>query len=215
MYSHFRSWVSCLSIALALALPAKSQLLLEISAGEIEGFDLAAGNYGWEFEVTAPIQVGGLALWDEGQDGFSEAHTVGLWTITGSLLASTTFTSGLSASLMGEFRTQDIPVLTLGPGRYRVGGTDSRGGDAMGANTALNGAVTLGPDAFFVAGAFNLNGALSFPETPTEVLGFFGPNIVLAPPAPVAVPEPSAFGLMGVAALASLVWLRGRGRALE
>src|SRR5271165_3810395 len=52
-------------------------------------------NLGYEFQVTTPVTIVGLAAWDgTAPGGLSQAVPVGLWSDNGSMLASATIAAG-------------------------------------------------------------------------------------------------------------------------
>src|SRR4051812_33929566 len=83
-------------------------------------------NIGWQFSVDAPITIDGLGLFDVNPAGLAESHQVGIWDNSGTLLASTTVTSGstfiTSASNAGDWLFADIAPIVLVPGTYVTGG---------------------------------------------------------------------------------------------
>lgn len=80
---------------------------------------------GWYFTTTSTTSVSALGWFDEGGDGLFQDHEVGLWTSSGTLLASTTVLAGNSGILMGGFRFQSIAPLLIGAGNYVIAGLSS------------------------------------------------------------------------------------------
>lgn len=110
---------------------ASASLVLDLNTG---GSPLNCGScgntngdtFGWGFRVINPITIDGLGVWDSGADGLGvQGAPTGLWTATGTLLASATITDGstqvTSASADGEWLFEDIALLTLQPGSYVIG----------------------------------------------------------------------------------------------
>ena len=99
-----------------------------------------AATIGWEFSIAEPIPVYSLGVWDEGHDGLSDDHIVGIWSIPdGTLLTSTTVTSG--DTLVNGFRYASISAITLPAGSYVIGaymptGADRGAADAIYSTTA-------------------------------------------------------------------------------
>src|SRR3954468_12583712 len=104
------------------------------------------GTWGWTFYIISPIVVTDVGWYDRGQDGLATAHRIGLWKdVTGSTSApyisgpgvqlletspgaeSIFIPQGMGATLDGPWRKTAIPngPLTLQPGGYAIGGTDS------------------------------------------------------------------------------------------
>jgi hypothetical protein len=73
--------------------------------------------------VNEPITITHLGLIDDGSDGMSAAHAVGVWTNAGTLLASATVPAGTGGTLVGQFRYVPITPIELTADQvYRVGG---------------------------------------------------------------------------------------------
>jgi hypothetical protein len=164
------------------------------------------GTVGWTFRVLQPIRVTMLGWYDDGRDGLSHAHAVGIsqalsptpFNGTGNMY--TTIPAGDAARLIGSWRVELINAVTLSPGYYSIVGYD----------------YTDSPDPIkFAASSY----PLFLPTDPridedslTPIFGdytgatysiatggaFFGPMLFVQP-----VPEPSAtsLGLLGVAFL--------------
>jgi hypothetical protein len=103
-----------------------------VSPGEVPAIDVPwetttttpkhnSATAGWEFDVSSPVKVTALGLFDAGQDGFQEPHQVGIWTTNGALLVQTTVARGTGATLLDGFRYQPIPETVLRPGSYVIG----------------------------------------------------------------------------------------------
>jgi hypothetical protein len=57
-------------------------------------------SVGWQFNVLSPITILDLEWYDPSRTGLSTAHTVGVWSPTGSLLTSALIPAGASVSWM-------------------------------------------------------------------------------------------------------------------
>ena len=80
-------------------------------------------SIGWRFNVLQSVTLEGLGWFDEHADGLQNAHTVGIWSPTGSLLVSSMVPAGTVAPLDGQFRTAAVAPIVLLPGNgYIVGG---------------------------------------------------------------------------------------------
>ena len=76
---------------------ASAGVLILSTPGSSLGFSTDI-SFGYQFTVgAASITVGSLGVWDQSQDGLSEAHPVSIYGIDGTLLATTTVPSGTSA----------------------------------------------------------------------------------------------------------------------
>jgi hypothetical protein len=193
--------------------------------GAVPGLDFTGGggyvagtfqNEGWAFDVSTPITVTGLAVFDYASDGFMQSHEAGLWNSDGTvLLASVTVTSSdpltASSALFGGWRTAAIGPVVLGPGEYVVSANYPNTGDiatedpffALGA-ASNGGTITTVPGVTWVETRFT-----HFPVTgfayPDQVAapgtqfdrGFFGADIVVATPLPRG--GLAALGVLGVA----------------
>lgn len=160
-------------------------------------------SIGWQFNVLAGVTVNGLGWFDDGADGLSVAHDVGIWNPLGVLLASITVPGGTVAALDGGFRTVFIPDVFLPVGNgYIIGGENSsRSTDKIMFNVASQ---TVNPNLQFVDATFsNLNSSL---ERPTFFSGadngFYGVGFTTQDV--VATPEPGTYalfatGLVGIA----------------
>lgn len=198
------------------ATPARAGLGLDVTSGTgaaVCGFLCATGKTtGWTFALLSTMRVDGLGVWDSDADGLTRDIDVGLWTASGTLLASTTVTAAstqvASANPGGAWRMQGIPSLTLGAGNYVVGFvyvTDS--------NLVLtNPSVTTDPALSFTGQSLRNNAVsgLQFPDTVLTVGPYFGATLQISP-----VAEPSSIAMMasGLAVLALLVSQRGRKNA--
>ena len=84
-----------LGLALLCAAPRPAAADFAVSISDLTGigpFGLS-GTGGWEFTVNSPITVTQLGFFDSGQDGLVDAHPVGLWDLSQTLLVSGTFDS--------------------------------------------------------------------------------------------------------------------------
>jgi hypothetical protein len=170
------------------------------------------GDYGFAFTTSAVTSVGALGLWDQGANGLSSAHSVGLWTLSGTLLASVAVSnsSGVVASADSDGQwlfTNLASALTLSANTVYVLGVFNPGLDALQGNataTFLTGVTNAGSRSLASA-------SLAIPSSAGGVSGgWFGPNLdtgtVLDP---AAVPEPGAATMVTLGA-AFLVFLKLR-----
>jgi hypothetical protein len=183
---------AALAVAVSLSASAQAAVLNPLlSISDPTGQSLGNGPFtlGWDFTVNSTITVNGLGVFDSGQDGLAESHAVGLWDSSGDLLASTTVGSGLSGTLVDQFRYNSIAPVTLSADQtYYVGAVWLDGADPMVFNATglfTNPSITYNASAY-VGGS----SSLAFPSNLySDTTGYFGPNIS-------AVPEPSTWAMM-------------------
>jgi hypothetical protein len=199
-------------LLLALPPPSRADLIpiLDLKPGGTTTEPLADAVAGWEFQVTNPITIAALGVWDEGGKPLSINHQIGLWNLSETLLATATVGNGAtpvaSASGEGQWLFTPIAPLLLEPGEYVLG--------------AVWGDPTIGADPFRVNTAsttsfgVSLTGSRSATLLPSPILvfpsgggpgdGIFGPN------AAVAIPEPQSGFLILMGSVALLGMLKRR-----
>jgi hypothetical protein len=168
-----------------------------------ENSGLTAVNFsqtvGWQFNVTEPIAVNGLQWFDDGADGLSMDHEVGIWSPSGDLLVSVVVPGGTGANLVdGLWRTVEIAAIILEPGEgYTVGGYNgafSTDRLAYGVDQQTHAAIT------YVAGTYSgMNGLFEIPTTlAAGQPGLYGPGFQLLPaPGTVVLLLIGAANIMG------------------
>lgn len=206
--------ITPLALAVALGLfsaaPAQAQqLLLDItsSTGGAAGSPGvgASGTEGYLFSLTQSRTVTSLGIWDDifVGTGLIDSHDVGLWTSTGTLLASATVPSGTAGTYVASadtgpwagsgwrFTNLGTPV-DLSPGNYVLGAFYTRPGTA-GTDSYLLGVASFQtvPDATYGGARFFNGSPLTFPGANGTSNAFFGPNLQFA-----AVPEPTTWALI-------------------
>lgn len=153
-----------------------------------------SATVGWSFAVgPRDLTLTALGVYDREADGLLDAHPVGLWTGTGTLLAQTTIPAGTAGTLVGDYRYRSVPHLTLAAGQTYIIGAyfgpveDHCVGGACGDVLLLQGSQIYAPGISFnrsvqthsAAGS----GALAFPNVNAGVdEGVFGPNFQLMAP---------------------------------
>jgi hypothetical protein len=184
------------------SVPADAGLLLDLNPGGTSAPCISCGNatgqtYGWAFNVDSPVTIDGIGFWDEGGDGLETTVQAGLWTSTGTLLASATITDGstpvASASLSGRWLFESVAVQTLAVGSYVVGGTFF----STVPLAQVDATFVTNPDISGVAGRRH-DGADTGFAAPLDVFtsAIFGPTLRTVE----SVPEPAPLGLMALAA---------------
>ena len=160
---------------------------------------------GYEFNITSSVTVTGLSIFDSGSDGLAQAHDVGLWNSSGTLLASVNVPSGTTAPLdsSGKFRfvtlgsSVTLPVATA----YRVGAlfvvgsADTQFGDVVG--------LTNAPGVSYVQGIRINNNALTFPTIGLGAFGLSGGSFVIG--AASSAPEPGTIALLALGMVGGVV----------
>ena len=74
------------------------------------------GTRGWSFynySSNGEIAITQLGVFDSDGDGLASAHQIGLWALDGTLLASATIPSGVSAPLVDGYRYVQISPVTI------------------------------------------------------------------------------------------------------
>ncbi len=153
---------------------------------------------GLEFNVNAPITVDALGIYDSGQNGITGSLTADLMTISGVIVASATFDSSGSYSLIGNYAFQNITPITLLVGSYYLMGYGWSPNGDLEHNSNVGGP----PDTFNTFG-----GSVSFVQAvwgegndppgtlPTHWYGAGQPDFFSSANLS-AVPEPSTWAMM-------------------
>lgn len=124
-------WLAAVVVSSVVAVsPASAGLVLDLNTGGSGQTCNVCGNngtvFGWSFSLSGPVTINGLGLWDNGANGFGgKSYQTGLWSASGTLLASVTVGDGstavASASADGDWKFETISDLVLGTGRYVIG----------------------------------------------------------------------------------------------
>jgi Domain of unknown function (DUF4082) len=187
-------FVLALGIAAAAPLPAPAvAIILSPGAGEVL-FPAGGSTLGFDFTMGATSMfVDALGIWDADSDGFVDSHQVGLWTSSGTLLASATVPAGAGALLDDGFRYIALasPLELLSGQTYVLGATYPNS-DAL----VVNVSPTQATFATTITGGNRRFTGPGF-EFPADLGGgsFVGPN------ARIAVPEPTTALLIAAGAL--------------
>ena len=173
---------------------------------------------GWQFEVTEEVFVNSLGFFDvfgatdtAGVAGLLNDHFIGLWTDSGSLIASATVTNSstveASASPLGQWLFEDLTdKVILKEGVYRIGATFADRDDDFAILASLQSTTPL---INFLTGAQASGTGLTFPDQLISVGGgVFGPNLSVT-----AVPLPASWLLL-MSGIGGIVLLRRRARSI-
>jgi hypothetical protein len=203
------SLVAVLTLALGAHARADS-VAVTITPDPASTFNNGFGySLGYEFLANSNVTVTQLGYFVD--TTLTESHEVGLYTDTGTLLASTTIVNG--DVMVANFAYNPITAVTLTAGQdYVIMGT-----------SGFTDPYTFNPTSFstdpsisFVQSAYNFDAGsgLNFPDTfdPT-VTGYFGPNFMIVSS---SIPEPSTLTLGGLAMVGGLLvsWRRRLSRTV-
>jgi hypothetical protein len=161
---------------------------------------------GWSFQPLTDVSVTALGSFDYLVTD-QEPIAVGLWTADGTLLASSTITSG--STLVNQSRYEPIPVVQLSLDQTYFVGAYLLSGQYMNfyAIDPQDGAgsATMAPEIQLGAAAMSSASSFTFPDSIEGPSGsaLLAPNFEFQP-----VPEPSAFWLVGAGSLALLATRR-------
>lgn len=213
--SHLTRYSLLLIALFALAQMASatnSPLVLDLTGGGFATEPLSNAVAGWEFHISAPLTIGALGLWDEGDLPLSISHDVGLWMSDGtSILVATVDNSSFavaSASPNGQWLFTPITPITLRPGDYVLaavwGGPDG-GADPFRLNAkAVDQYISYTGSCVATQLA---TATLVFPDCGPATLqnaSFFGPDLA------VVVPEPDSIATFASGLLAVGIHRRRR-----
>ena len=171
---------------------------------------------GWAFVVNSPIKVEALGIFDVGADGLAAGHEIGLWSGSGTLLATGAIitansTAVASTSPAGNWRSISITPLTLPIGIYVVGATYASLPGFDPDPIYEEAAPSTVPSVFFAIAKSASGPGLIFPaiDQPGVGGGYFGPTVFTAP-----VPEPSSLLLLGFAVTGLIGCMIGKRRKI-
>ncbi|BDC51957.1 hypothetical protein F183_A42720 [Bryobacterales bacterium F-183] len=185
-----------LSLALAfaganIALADTAAIVLDPASGVLN--NNGTWSLGFEFTLNNSVTVTSLGFFADG-GVFSVPHEVGIFSVAGNLLVSTTVSN--SDPLEAGFRYRAIAPLALGPGNYVISGTT--GPDQYLYDPAV---FSTAPEVTYVTDRYVASSSLDFPVEGTSVnRGYFGPNFKFST-ASVGVPEPSSALALGIGVL--------------
>jgi PEP-CTERM motif len=174
---------------------ANAALVLDLTApGTPEPCGPSCGasgtTYGWAFDVTTPITVDGIGVWDSNSGGPFSSEA-GLFTSSGTLLesaliSSATSTPVASANTDGQWLFETFAPITLPIGLYLIGNVSGESSPLAEIGATF---VTI-PQITFVVGVIGpTDGGFSAPT------GSFSPT-VFGPTLETTIPEPSTWAMM-------------------
>jgi PEP-CTERM putative exosortase interaction domain len=166
-------------------------------AGEIDGF---------AFTATLPVDVTGLGIFAGPSLTLPAGNfNVGLWTASGTLLASTAVTS--TDPSQDSFYFHPITPISLSAGQDYVVGAQMGGG----VQTYFGGAYTMADGLQYIGSRWVSSASLVMPtdyDGSASDPGYLGGNLLIGS----ATPEPSSTGLMVLGLFAILAGIAGRSR---
>ena len=189
---------SALACSVLLASPVAAATAVSLSSFSTYAAD-GPWSMGFSFTATQDLSATALGAFDDLGDGFIDAHEIGLWDSSGTLLASASISS--TDTLIDGFRYTNIASVNLISGAtYTVGASNFGVNDAYAYDTT----VTSAPGIVSGQGRY-ANGSGLINPTSSNGAGYFGGNLQISS-AVSAAPEPATwamlilgFGLAGVA----------------
>lgn len=101
--------LSVVVFLLGISVPAQAQTFIAADINDSTGVQGAFGTnsqtLGYSFTLSQPYYVNSLGIWDTLGNGMAETHPVGLWTDTGTLLATVTIQSGTASTFVPTVAT--------------------------------------------------------------------------------------------------------------
>jgi len=161
---------------------------------------------GYSFTVgSSSLRVTALSVYDSLGDGLLSSNTVGVWTNSGTLVSSVTFSAGTGAPLVDHFRSLSVTPFDLVSGQtYRIGAFSLYGEDRY-SGYVPNGQFAVTGDVTLVGGVRSSNyTTFAFPsDAPAAGWAVIGPNLEYS-----AIPEPATSVLLAGAAALGVALLR-------
>ena len=187
----FSTLASAVALALCASVHAADTPAYSIGDSSFYNVDSPV-SVGFEFTALQNVSITALGYHDNLLDGLLSAHDVGLYSSTGTLLASVNVGSGTFGDLVGEYRYASLTTaydLVAGSAYVLAAHTTAGDGYRYAGTPTFDSAILIGPN----AGGYLYGPSLAFPGT--AGFGFYGtPNMLFA--STVAVPEPGTYALM-------------------
>jgi hypothetical protein len=163
-----------------------------------------AQTIGFTFTANSNLIVSALGFWEQNTGAnLMQTHDVGLWSSSGTLLASGTV--AVNSPVTGNWRYVTISPITLTAGQtYTVGSAiTSPFTDTFSRVDVPGGTITSSPLIAVTASAVNASGGgFSFPSIADPIaVARLGPNLMVQA-APPTVPPPTAVPISPVALIA-------------
>jgi hypothetical protein len=199
---------SLFAVALMALSPLQTRadtIAFSVSGGGLRGV-ATNGTFGYTFTLSSAVSVTNLGLFDFGNNGLAQSHTVDIWNSTGTVLATATIPAGTGGTLTNGFRYVSIASFTLTAGTYTIGGFYSAGSsDFLLGQTAGGGVPSITGASGVSYGQTRAAAGFTFPTSNPENLqnSYFGPNFQFTPGVPDGGSTVSLLGcaLLGLAAL--------------
>ena len=136
---------------------------------------------GYAFSFSQDVLITDVGIYDSTGSGLTPTNMLGIWTDSGSLLASKSFDPTVSPVLDGHFRwlSLESPLHLYSNARYRVG--------TFGSEPGLLGSVapsSLPTNVTFIAEVGSGSGSFTFPQSTTlrtSGTAYIGPNLRYIP----------------------------------
>ncbi|MDO9310937.1 MAG: DUF4082 domain-containing protein [Nitrosomonas sp.] len=185
-------------LALAMLCGASHALALDTPAYSVTGSGFLGSDRpvtaGFKFTAESASNLTALGYHDEGLDGLFNAHDVGLYDLSGTLLASATVPDGTAGDLIGEYRYVTLgSAYTLTAGTEYVLAAHTTAGDGYRFGTVppitltVDPLISIGDD----ASRYVYGPGLAFPTAFAGYDIYATPNMLLSP-----VPEPETYALL-------------------
>ena len=185
----------CFAFCLAILTLAGSSFADITAALHLGGGTLTSGmarSIGWEFTVSVPVSVTALGVWDEGGNGLSKIHQIGVFRVSDSvLIVGASLVDGASSPLIDGTRFVDVLSTPLVPGTHYYILADEFSTDAY---VSGNGSIGFASHVNWLAVADTAaNSIFGAPTFTPGTVGNLGPNFRFTVPGPGA-PGLLAFG---------------------